>query len=99
MNRPPSILKPLDLNQRFSMTADPETLTVVAIDEDGDLLHFYWDVPHAVPHEVNTFEDGELTVSVLTINRDAVLDNATIECLVTDLVDIQLVNWDMEVGE
>ena len=81
------------------MTADPETLTVVAFDEDGDTVHFYWDVPRAVPHEVNTFEDGQLTVSVLTINRDAALDNATIECLVTDLIDLEFVTWDMEVDE
>ena len=81
------------------MTADPETITVIAIDGDGDRIQFYWDVPHAVPHEVNTFEDGDLTVSVLTINRDPVLDGATIECLVTDLTDISFLTWDMEVTE
>jgi hypothetical protein len=91
-------LKPFDLNPSFRMEADPETLTVIAIDDDNDPLHIYWDVPHAVPHEVNTFEDGDLTVSVLTISREAALDGARIECLITDLLDIQLVNWNMEIG-
>jgi hypothetical protein len=97
VNNPPEILKPQETSQHITLVGDPETFTVIAFDADGDTLQFYWDVPHAVPHVVNTFEDGELTVSVLTFDRDPILDGATIECLVTDLTDIRFITWELEV--
>ena len=104
VNSPPEIFVPADAVSTLRMRAARERVFVVATDADpGDDVYFYWDVPHGVASEVQTFVEGEgedvQFVSNLTVDKDPILDGAEISCTVTDLEPGHRVRltWQVEV--
>jgi hypothetical protein len=99
-NEGPVIVIPPTNQNELIMESNPEYLQVTAFDPNGDNLYFTWTVPHGVTHTVSPItQDDDLTTSVLSVDRDTLLDQETILCAVSDLQsgNTVMVSWYLEV--
>ena len=99
-NEGPVIVIPPENQNDLIMESNPEYLQVTAFDPNGDNLYFTWTVPHGVGHSVSPItQDDDLTTSVLSVDRDTLLDQETILCAVSDLQsgNTVMVSWLLEV--
>jgi hypothetical protein len=106
VNREPTLVLPSQPNNVRVLVADVETLTIVAIDADGDTVAMYWTIPNGMDSEVPEATWSEETVgdqvtytSTQQVPRDARLDGAVIEAEVTDFIDPITVRWAVSLEE
>lgn len=107
VNTPPDILQPFELDElELLLVADVEQVTVIATDDDEDTLSFFWvvvpsDVAYSVtPATPKVLPDGtSYWYSTLSLPRDPRLDGRRLQCGVTDLEDVVVVNWTVRVEE
>lgn len=107
INAPPDILQPFELEDlELVMVADIEQVTVIAQDDDGDDLAFFWVVvPSDVAYNVTPATPKELPdgtaywYSTLSLPRDPRLDGRRLQCGVTDLQDTEVVEWTVRVED
>jgi hypothetical protein len=83
----------------LTFQAAVETVTVVAQDPEEEPLLFVWQIPHGVDFQSTEFEeDGGVSVGVLDVNRDPILDGAELTVTVFDPVgNAAEVRWLAEV--
>lgn len=86
MNRPPTIDTPRDHHLVLPLLLDrPEVpVWVVARDEDGDDLAFFWFVDDSPVADVSTTASGDNFVSSATLYAEDDLDGAELRCIVSD---------------
>ena len=71
----------------LTFQAEVETVTVVAQDPEEEPLIFVWQIPHGVDFQSTEFEEaGGVSVSVLEVDRDPILDGAELRVTVFDPV-------------
>jgi len=84
-NNPPQILSPTPQDSTLVFQNSTETLRVVAFDEDGDNLVFFWDLPPFTAYSEDTRQESDgLWSSRLQIELDETLDGQQIELLIVD---------------
>lgn len=100
MNRAPAIETPLDHHLVLPLVVDRPgfPVWVVARDEDGDELSFFWFTDDPFPVVTTTPGLGSFT-SVLTLEPKPELDGEEIRCIVSDghfEDDVEII-WQVEV--
>ncbi|MCB9676849.1 MAG: hypothetical protein H6737_17170 [Alphaproteobacteria bacterium] len=85
-NHAPQILSPDPLDTTLFFRSSTETLQVVAFDEDGDNLLFFWALPPFTAFTEETWQEETVWSSRLQIDFDPALDGEQIELLIVDQV-------------